>query len=135
MGDTNEDEIRKRKMDVYGTNKESEATVKDKEEQKRKKSFVIYIPKWLFYLSLFVCLIALLWNRVLSGYVFPEEPNDYFMLGQEGLKLFKKYDRNGDDQLSIAEYESLYFQLVGNGLNVSYILILLINSMNDNNSR
>lgn len=119
MGDTNEDEIRKRKMDVYGANKESEATVKDKEELKRKKSFVIYIPKRLFYLSLFVCLIALLWNKVLSEYVFPGEPNDYSMLGQEGLHLFKKYDRNGDDQLSIAEYESLYFQLVGNGLNLT----------------
>jgi hypothetical protein len=77
----------------YQNNKESKATVKDKEELKRKKSFVIYIPKRLFYLSLFVCLIALLWNKVLSEYVFPGEPNDYSMLGQEGLHLFKKYDR------------------------------------------
>lgn len=125
MGDPNEEEIRLRKMDAYGTqkDKESEKNNKDpltKEQQKRQRSFVIYIPKKLFYLSLLIGLIALIVTYVPRRYFLPfDEENPYAALGEEGLKLFRKYDRNGDDQLSISEYESLFFQMLGNGLNVS----------------
>lgn len=124
MGDPNEKEIRLRKMDAYGTQKDKESEKnKDpltKEQQKRQRSFVIYIPKKLFYLSLFIGLIALIVTYVPRRYFLPfDEENPYAALGEEGIKLFRKYDRNGDDQLSISEYESLFFQMLGNGLNVS----------------
>ncbi|CAG2195311.1 SEPN1 [Mytilus edulis] len=125
MGDPNEEEIRLRKMDAYGTqkDKESEKNNKDpltKEQQKRQRSFVIYIPKKLFYLSLLIGLIALIVTYVPRRYFLPfDEENPYAALGEEGLKLFRKYDRNGDDQLSISEYESLFFQMLGNGLNLT----------------
>ncbi|VDI51956.1 selenoprotein N [Mytilus galloprovincialis] len=124
MGDPNEEEIRMRKMDAYGTQKDKESEKnKDpltKEQQKRQRSFVIYIPKKLFYISLFICFIALIVTYVPRRYFLPfDEENPYAALGEEGIKLFRKYDRNGDDQLSISEYESLFFQMLGNGLNLT----------------
>lgn len=80
---------------------------------------MVYIPKWLFYLSVFVSIFAIIWSKFLSGYLFPFDPNYLPTLGQEGLSLFKKYDRNGDSQLSIGEFESLYHQLIGKGVNLT----------------
>lgn len=129
MGGHSEEEIRQRKLNAYCTTKDKEngnqeekpvqdTTIRS-DKMKCTKYFTIYIPRKLVYLSILVVLIAAVIIYVPRSYFLPEDESPYTMLGQEGAALFRRYDRNGDDHLSVSEYEALYHQLVGKGLNVS----------------
>lgn len=128
MGDHSEEEIRQRKMTAYGSpqakesdNEEAKTAIDPQKSNNRKSYITIYLPKKLVYLSILVAIIAAVIIYVPRLFFLFDNEDPFEMIGREGAALFRRYDRDGDDHLSISEYEALYHQLVGKGLNITEI--------------
>lgn len=89
---------------------------------------IFAIPKWVVYTGtaiigiIFVALGGFVGDKIYKTYFFPGQmlPNMTFSaVGDEGWKFFQKYDRDGDLQLSLDEYETLYHTLIASGINVT----------------
>lgn len=97
---------------------------KTKEEkpkpQRSKKAQCCKCLFWTF--SILVAVVGILaglfWHLVLrSNTEIPLEIVE--SIGDEGVQLFFQHDRDGDGYLSLAEYETVFLLLRGQGTNVS----------------
>lgn len=84
----------------------------------KKSTVTLTLPKWLFWGGILVGVLGVGLN--FSGF-FDDYPSEELLdlIGADGVYLFQQYDRDGDNYLSLDEFEPLVHRLIETNVSIA----------------